>query len=183
MTLLLHWKHKNLIFSFVGLVFAVILSQNQSFQQFIIGLGNYGYIGAFFAGMMFVSTFTIATAALILFTLAKTLTPIELIIIAALGAAMGDLLILRFVREDIIKEVGPIYEQIVGSHLKKILHTKYFAWTLPVIGTLVFISPLPDELGISLMGISEIQPSKFLVISLLSHACEMFFLVSASIIL
>jgi hypothetical protein len=183
MSLLFHWKHKNLLLFIIGLLMAWFFSQNKWFHDFFIGLGNYGYLSAILAGALFVSTFTIATGALILMTLAKTLSPIELILLAGVGAVLGDLLIFRFVKDEVEDDIAPIYDKITGTHLKKILHTKYFGWTLPVIGAFIIISPLPDELGISLLGISEIKTENFLVIAWVSHTIGMFLLVSASIII
>ena len=180
MRFLPHWKHKNIVFLVFGILLAFFFSQGQWFNSFLLRLGNFGYLSAFFAGMLFVSTFTVATGALILLTVAKTLPPFWLILIAGLGAVLSDFLIFYFVKDDVMKEITPIYDQITGSHLKKILHTRYFAWTLPVVGALIILSPFPDELGVSLLGISEIKPQKFLLISLLSHTIGMFLLVSVS---
>lgn len=177
-----HWKHKNIVLLLLGILVALVFSRSQTFNNFLLHLGSFGYLSAFIAGMLFVSTFTIATGALILMTLAKTLSPIELILLAGIGAVIGDLLIFLFVKDEVTKEIEPIYEEIAGSHLKKILHTKYFGWTLPVAGALIIVSPLPDELGVSLMGMSEMKINKFLVISWFSHTLGMFFLVSASLI-
>lgn len=177
-----HWKHKNIIFLLLGILVAFVFSRSQTFNNLLLHLGNFGYLSAFIAGMLFVSTFTIVTGALILMTLAKTLSPMELILLAGIGAVIGDLLIFLFVKDEVTKEIEPIYEEIAGSHLKKILHTKYFGWTLPVVGAFIIISPLPDELGVSLMGVSKMKINKFLVISWVSHTLGMFFLVSASLI-
>lgn len=182
MTILFHWKHKNLILFFLGILLAWFLSQNKSFHDFLVGLGNFGYLSAVLAGVLFVSTFTIATGAMVLMTLAKTLSPIEIILLAGIGAVLGDMLIFRFVKDEIDAEIEPIYNQITGSHLKKILHTRYFAWTLPVLGALIIISPLPDELGVSLLGVSQMNTQKFIMIAWISHTLGMFLFVSASLI-
>lgn len=137
----------------------------------LLHLGNYKYFGALLGGLLFISTFTLPTGAIILLGLAKILPPIPLIIIAGLGAVTGDLLIFKFVQKDVTDEITPIYENLINhSHFKKILHTKYFSWTLPVLGTLILASPLPDELGISLMGLSQITTMKFILVSIASHA-------------
>lgn len=161
----------------------MIFSQLPWFKDFLGQMGELGYLGALIAGMLFVSTFTIATGAIILMTLAKTLSPVELIIFAAIGAVISDFLIFYFVKDEVEEEIAPIYDKITGSHLKKILHTKYFGWTLPVLGAFVIVSPLPDELGVSLLGMSEIKTGKFLLISSISHTIGMFLLVSASLII
>lgn len=178
----LEHKHKNIIFLFLGIIVAFIFSQQQWFNNFLLHMGRFGYLSAFLAGMMFASTFTVATGALILLTLAKNITPFWLIILGGLGAATTDLLIFRFVKDDVVDEITPIYDQITGSHFKKIIHTKYFAWTLPVLGALIILSPFPDELGVSLIGLEQIRTSKFILISLVSHTIGMTALVGASAI-
>ncbi len=159
---------------------ALIFSQVSWFTRDLGHLGNLSYFVVFIAGMMFASTFTVATGALILLTLAKTIAPVWLIIFGGLGAVTTDVLVFLFVKEDIVDEITPIYDKITGSHFKKILHTRYFAWTLPVLGALIIISPLPDELGVSLMGISTLTTARFTLISLLSHIVGMSALVSVS---
>jgi hypothetical protein len=183
MKILPHWKHKNSVLFIIGLVIAIIFSQIPWFKEFLGTLGTLGYLGAVIAGMLFVSTFTVATGAVILMTLAKTLSPVEIIIFAAIGAVISDLLIFYFVKDEVEAEITPIYDKITGSHLKKLLHTKYFGWTLPVLGALIIITPLPDELGVSLLGMSEIKTGKFLLISGVSHTIGMFLLVSASLVI
>lgn len=182
MTFLFHWKHKNLLLFIVGLLLAWFLGQNKEFHDFFIGLGGYGYFSAVLAGALFVSTFTMATGVLILTTLAASLSPIEIILLGGVGAVLFDIFIFRFARKGIDQEIEPIYKQITGGHFKKLLHTKYFGWTLPVLGTLIIMTPLPDELGVSLLSMSKISTEKFIVISWISHTMGMFLLVSASII-
>jgi len=181
------WKHHNLLFLVLGLVLTFFLSQNQRFNQILGSLGSLGLpaggFGAFLAGMMFASTFTLATGMLILLNLAKNMNIFVLVILAALGAITMDFLLFKFFKDEVAGEIVPIYEEITGSHLKKILHTRYFGWTLPVLGALIIASPLPDELGISLMGIEQIRTNKFILISLLSHTLGIMTLVTVGKIL
>ena len=151
------------------------------FHEFLLKLGDFGYMGAFFAGMLFVSTFTVATAAVVIFILAETLSPLEIGLIAGLGAVVGDFTIFRFVRNSLVEEIELLYIRIGGNHLNKMLHTKYFTWTLPVIGALMIASPFPDELGISLMGISRMKTYQFLLLSFILNAIGIFLVVSASV--
>lgn len=99
------WKYKNISFIFISIIFAIVISRIEFFHSFLLHLGGFGYIGVFIAGIFFVSTFTVATSALILLILAETLSPLEIGLIAGLGAVF------------------------------------------------IVASPLPDELGVSLMGI------------------------------
>ena len=178
------WRYKNFVFLAISILFAYIIFQSETIHDYLLWLGTFGYIGAFIAGILFVSTFTVATGMIILVVLAKTLSPIEIGLIAGLGAVTGDLIIFRFVKDDLSKEVKNIYNKFdKNHHLKKLFRTKYFAWTLPVIGAIIIASPLPDEVGVSLMEISKLKPYQFLVISFILNSIGIFLVVSASIII
>ena len=178
------WKYKNLTIAFLGLCVAYVLSQNKEFHALLAHLGNGGYIGAFIAGILFVSTFTVATGALILLIFAETLHPIEIGLIAGLGAVVGDITIFRFVKNNLEKELTDIYNHIDhNKHFKKLLHSKYFSWTLPVLGAIIIASPLPDELGVSLMGLSKMKTVPFLCISFILNSIGIFLIVSASLVI
>ena len=179
-----HWKYKNLIFLVFSLVLAYFVLRNESLHSYLLHLGNFGYIGAFLAGILFVSTFTVATGAIILLILAETLSPIEIGLIAGLGAVVGDFVIFRFIKDDLIKEIKQIYNLFNRNHhFKKVLHTKYFGWTLPVVGAIIIASPLPDEVGVSLMGISKLKTYQFLLLSFILNAIGIFLVVSSSLVI
>lgn len=177
-----HWKYKNLTFLGISIILAISLSGYEPLHKFLLELGNLGYIGAFVAGILFVSTFTAATGAVILFVLAERLSPVEIGIIAGFGAMVGDFTIFKFVKDRLLEEVTPIYDRLGGAHLTALLHTKYFRWSLPVIGALIIASPLPDEVGVSIIGISKMKTYKFLLLSFVLNALGIFLVISASLI-
>ena len=173
------WRYKNITLATIGLAVAWTLSQSPWFISLLSHLGNLGYLGSFFAGMLFVSTFTVATGAIILFSLAQTLHPLEIAIIAGLGAVFGDFLIFRFVKDDLTAEVKDIFDRnFNGRHLRHIFKTRYFSWTLPVIGAIIIASPLPDELGVSLMGISKMNAVQFLLLSFILNSTGILLIIS-----
>lgn len=179
-----HWHYKNLTFVFLGLAVALFLSQVESFHLFLLQLGNLGYLGALIAGILFVNTFTVATGALILLVLAGQLSALEIGIIAGLGAVVGDLLIFRFIEDNLTSELERVYNKIDSKHhFVKLLHSRYFHWTLPVIGAIIIASPLPDELGVTLMGISKMKTYKFVLASFLLNSLGIFSVVSASLLI
>jgi hypothetical protein len=175
-----HWKYKNTALLIVSICVAFWLSQYEPFHQFLLGLGQLGYIGAFLAGFLFVSSFTVVTGAVILLVLAEQLSLLELGIIAGLGSVAGDLTIFRFVKDSLISEVGPIYNKFGGKHLTSILHSKYFSWTLPLLGALIIASPLPDEIGVSLMGLSKMKTYQFIVLSFVLNAIGISLVISTA---
>lgn len=174
-------KYKNLILLSFSIIFALILSRIEYFHALLSNLGSLGYVGAFIAGILFVSTFTVATGAVILLVLAEKLSPLEIGIIAGLGAVIGDFIIFKFVRDGLADEVKEVYDTIDhNNHLLKILHTKYFSWMFPVFGAIIIMSPLPDEIGVSLMGIGKMKTYQFLILSFILNVSGIFLVVSAS---
>ncbi len=179
-----HWKYKNLTIVACGIILALILSRFDAFHSFLTHLGGLGYVGAFFAGALFVSTFTVATGALILLILAETLHPLEIGLIAGLGAVVGDLTIFRFVKDNLTSEIEDIYNHFdKRHHLKKLFRSKYFNWTLPILGAIIIASPLPDEMGVSLMGLSKLSAFRFIILSYFLNSIGIFLVVTASTII
>ena len=160
------YKYKNLTFLLLGIIIAIILFQNDWFHSFLHSLNSFGYLSAYLAGGFFVSTFTAAIGTVMLLFLAEDLNPIYLAIFGALGCVTGDLIIFRFVRNDTLNEE---IKELVGkkrvARISKILHSHYFSWMLPVVGAFLIAAPGPDELGISLMGISKLKTIHFIFIS------------------
>lgn len=181
MSFIKYLKYKNLTIFFLSIIFALILSRFEGFHSFLLGFGDFGYIGAFIAGMLFVSTFTVTTGAVILLVLAEKLNPIEIALLAGAGGVMGDFIIFKFVKDGLVEEVREVYEKVDhNNHILKLLHTKYFSWLFPVFGALVIMSPFPDELGVSLMGISKMKTYQFLILAFILDVTGVFLVVSAS---
>lgn len=114
-----------------------------------------------------------------LLDLAKTLSPIEIAIIAGLGGAVADFVLFRFFKDDLLSEITPIYNRLGGKHLTQLMYHKYFRWSLPIVGAIIIASPFPDELGISLMGLSKIKNYQFILLSLTLDIGGVFLLVTA----
>lgn len=175
-----HKKYKNLAFFVLSLLVAYFLSSYEPFHIFLLGLGKFGYLSAFIAGMLYVSMFTVATGAVMLLVLAEQYSLVELAVIAACGSVITDFLIFKYVKNSVTEEVVGLHKVLGGSHFSHVLHSKYFSWTLPVIGALIIASPLPDEVGISLMGLTKLDTKKFLVIAFIMDALGVALIVSAS---
>lgn len=178
-----HTKHKNLILLALSILFGLVLSRLEPFHELLLHLDGFGYVSAFLAGMLFVSTFTLTTGAVMLLVLAERYSAIEIGLIAGMGAVLGDYVVYHFIKYTFIDEITFLFEKLGGDHIRHVFHTKYFSWTLPVIGALIIASPLPDELGVSLMGISKMKPYQFLLVSFILNAVGIFLIVSASVVI
>lgn len=159
------WRYVHFGLMISGIIVAFSLSRWQVFHDLLLSLGAYGYLGAFIGGMLFVSTSTVATGLVILLVLLETHPLIGISLVAGLGGVAGDLAIFRFVRDELVEDIGGLYNKFGGRHLTVLFHSKYFHWTLPVIGALIIASPLPDEIGVSLMGIAKMKTRSFMILS------------------
>lgn len=174
------WKYKNITMFALSIVFALWVTKFEELHAVLLRLGDWGYIGAFFAGFLFVSTFTVATGFVILLILAESLNVLELAFIASMGGVLGDLMIFRFVKDGLIKEIMPVYKSLGGNHINRVLNTKYFSWSFPVLGAVIMASPLPDELGVSLLGLTRLKTYQFMIISFGLNVVGIVLLVTAS---
>lgn len=161
----------------LGLILFFILVETPQVDSFIKGIGALGIIGAFFAGFFFVATYTVVPAAFVIFELAKYHNPLLIAFIAALGSMLGDYIIFRFVKDRVIHELKPYLEKIKTPKVKELFSTPYFAWLLPISGALIIASPLPDEVGVSLLGASKMKNHHFLLLAYLLNAIGILFVV------
>ncbi len=169
-----HYKYKNITLLILGIIIAVALFQSDWFHSFLHSLNSFGYLSAYLAGGLFVSTFTAAIGTVMLLFLAEDLNPIYLAIFGSLGCVTGDLIIFKFIRNDALSEE---IKELIGkkkvARISRLLHSRYFSWMLPVIGAFLIATPGPDELGISLMGISKLKTIHFIFISFILNIVSM----------
>lgn len=175
------YHFKNVTYICLSIAVATLLLGSTMFKEVLLHLGSYGYFGAFIGGMLFVSTFTVSIGLAILTILTPALHPVEVGIVAGLGGVIGDLVIFRFIRsKGLIKEIKHMTSYLGGDRLKHLIHTKYFGWSLPVLGALIVASPLPDELGIGLMGISKLNTFQFVILSYILNSIGIIVIVASS---
>lgn len=166
-------KYHALLITLTGIAVAIILSQTPQFHSSIISLAGLSYIGALILGIFFVSTFTVATSIIALVYLSEALNPLYIAFFAGTGALIGDYLIFRFVRNSLTSELQALLDKIPyfrRHHLTKLIHHKHLAWFMPFIGALIIASPFPDEVGVSLLGVSKINPWRFAFVSFVLNA-------------
>jgi len=159
------WRYPNITLLLLSVALTAYLLYNGWLESFLEPFGQLGYLGVFLAGTMFVSTFTVAPAAAILFTFAESLNPLAVALVGASGAVIGDYLAFRFIKDRLLKELNPFLKMLHIYRPVNILQTKYFAWMAPVVGAVVVASPLPDELGLTLLGMTKISASRFIILA------------------
>ncbi len=172
-------------FKYTALLIATILAliyvlDFPAVQAVINTVSSFGYWGALLAGCLFVSSFTVAPAGVLLYRLADTLPPAQVAIFAGIGAVVGDYLIFRFLRDHIFEELRPLFLKCGGGRLMACLERPYLSWLLPVIGAIIIASPFPDEIGIGMLGASSLKSWQFMILSFVLNAAGIFALISVT---
>ena len=168
------WQYKNTTFLIVSILTLILLLDSEGITSVIAIIGNWGYIGAFLTGVLFTSTFTIAPAILLLYTFANVLHPFEVALFAGLGAVIGDYILFSFLKDRVFAELHPLIKRFGGSHIRHLFKTPYFAWLMPLIGGAIIASPLPDELGVGILGFSRLKTWQFVTLSFVFNATGVF---------
>lgn len=172
------WKYWNTSLLATSLVLLFLFSDTEIAHALIRHIGTYGYAGAAITGVFFVSTFTVAPASVVLFHLAQEFNPVLIALFAGAGAVLGDLLIFRFLKDGVFDEMRPLVKKLGGSRIAALFRTPYFAWLVPVVGAFIIASPFPDEIGISLLGLSKIDWWQFIILAFVLNALGIFIIVS-----
>ena len=187
MASLLSWKHKNLLVLILGIFLGVFLFNFEPFHKLLLGLGTYGYISAFVAGLLYDSTITVSTSIVILLVLAENLSKLEIALIAGLGAVIGDYLVFKFVKNSLLEEFRFIIESFedgIGRKrvhtLKHLIHSKYFNWMMPVVAAILIGTPFPNELAWGLMGTTKIKTYQVLLVSFTFNFAGIVLILTAS---
>lgn len=148
----------------ISLLVAILLATSGAFETVLPTLGQYRLIGSFLAGMFYISAFTVAPAAVVLGELAQANGVVSVALFGAAGGVMGDYLIFHFVKDRLATGLQDLLRRRRKSWLTA-LEMFLPRWFLFTLGALIIASPLPDELGITLLGFSHIRTLFFLPLS------------------
>jgi len=144
-------------FLIIGLSFlaAYAFVRFGAINHFLTATQEFKILGSFVAGMFFTSAFTIAPASVALAGLALS-GPLFLVAFwGALGALFGDLILFFLIRDVFADDLMKIFRRFWHRHFFSSFHLGFLKWLAPFFGALIIASPLPDELGLALMGLSK----------------------------
>ena len=141
-------------------------------------------IGALFAGMLLASMFTVVLGTVFVGILAHAIPLWQLVLLAGFGGLIVDIIIFSLFRGTIMQEAKPFMKKWRKKPIIRLLHTRYFQWIIPVLGAIIIASPLPDEVGVSMLGASKISMGRFMALSfVLDSAGALLIALSAQAIL
>lgn len=162
----------DIFFVAVSVLAAVWLAKSGILENNLTGK-NF-LLESFIAGLFFTSAFTTAPAITALGIIAKSsghILPIA--IIGGLGALLGDLIIFSFIRDRLSEDIFFVLGK-EGKQVRHLFHIRLFRWFTFLFAGFIIASPLPDELGLALMGISKTRASLLIPTSLLFNSFGIF---------
>lgn len=173
------YEYKHTTFALVAISLFVIGIDTALVQSGLSFVEELGILGLVIAGMLFTSFFTTAPALVMLVGFAKIYDPLTITFYAAIGSAIGDWIILKVFEEKVGYELMPLVKKFqLGSFLRTIRRKKNREKTT-LLGMLAIASPLPDEIGIGLLGVSHLPIISLLIITFLLNAAGILLLVLA----
>ncbi len=175
---LFRFKYPKITALIISSILAYLIFKNASVQEFIIGLNNLSYIGIFIAGILFSFGFSVPFS--IGFFLSIHPENIFLAsIIGGIGALFSDLFIFKMIRLSFMDEFNKIKKtkliKDTNDLFKKNINAKIRLYILYTFAGIIIASPLPDEIGVSMLaGLTTINIKKLSIISFIMNTIGIF---------
>ncbi len=141
----------------IGIAVALILSKLGLIDYIVSLFKDYYVISSFLAGMFFTSVFTLAPASITLIHIAENSPIAGVVFWGGVGAMVGDLILFLFIKDRFAEHLKRTFKPSTVKYFMKSLHFGFMRWLSPIIGALLIASPLPDEFGITLLGMSKVK--------------------------
>lgn len=144
-----------MLFFFMIIVSIIFFEYAQNHGLVYDSIMSLGYIGTFFAGFFYTSGFTSVPATTILLLLLAEQGLFVTWIIASIGAILGDIILVLLVSYSFEDEIQQISEESIILHTISLfaqkIAGKFYKNLLPMIAAILISTPLPTEVGITLM--------------------------------
>lgn len=164
----------------IGFLFAIVLSRLGIIDKFIFLLKDYYIFASFITGIFFTSAFTLAPASVSFVHLSQQ-SPVEGIVIwGALGAMCGDLILFFFVKDRFADDLKSVIKPSRWKKMLKSFHFGFLKWLAPIIGALIIASPIPDEFGMTLMGMSKVRLIVLIPVTFIMNVLGIYLLIGFS---
>lgn len=171
------FKYPKLLILTISIVLAYALFSDIEFTN-KIPLTSTGYLTTFIGGILIAFGFTIPFGVGLLINSS----PQNLVIgalVAGLGATLSDLLIFKFIKFSFMNEFKEIEKTKTMKKIKEIVtknkHILIRHYLIYVFVGIIIATPLPDEIGVSMLaGLTTINAKKLAIISFILHSLFIF---------
>ena len=149
---------------FVSFILAIILAyviHVTHIERQLLVLGWGVYLLAFLAGFLFVYSATASIGIVLLLLLSRLLPFLSIALLASVGAVFADSLIFGASRK-----ILSLYNMSKKTK-KRMQSTRHTRAVWVIFGVLFYVLPIPDEIGMTMLGISNISLKLFLALTFL----------------
>lgn len=148
-----------------GIFIAVYLIKTGAIHRLMATVQGMEIVGSFVGGLFFTSMLTAAPATIVLGEIAQDNSILVTAFFGGLGAIIGDYIIFRLIKDSLSKPIIYIFKKTGLKGLFSAWRIRRFGWLISFIGAVIIASPLPDEIGLAMLGLSKIKTAKFIPLS------------------
>ncbi|MBI2018624.1 hypothetical protein HYS96_02850 [Candidatus Daviesbacteria bacterium] len=174
-------KTKNILIKtalfIVSISFGWYLVKSGILLNLIATVIPYKFIAEFIAGVLYTSFLTSPISLAMLLVIAQESNPIMIALIGGLGAACGDLLIIKLFRDN-KSDVLSVTRQLQLHKIDTILKKFHLEFLIPLIGAAIIASPFPDEIGLLMLGVSKLTYVRIAKISFVLNSAGILLIVT-----
>ena len=171
---------KDLFIVFVSVFIAIYIFDGALLAGIFSTIGDHTVIAAFIGGLFFTSVFTTVPAIVFLGKLSLTGDPVTIALVGAVGSVIGDLIIFRFIRDHLTEDLASLVSEKTKLSFVHIFQYRFFRWSAAAIGALIISSPLPDEIGLAMMGMTHMKTKVLIPISFIFNGLGILLLAYAA---
>jgi len=162
----------------ICIIVTIVIVKTGFADELLQKVQYYPILVSFFAGIFFTSIFTLSASAVVLINIAQGTDPLMVAFVGACGALIGDLALFAIVKNKITKNVDTFIQKASHGHPLKIFRLEFLKWLNPILGAIIIASPLPDELGLALLGFSNLRPQTLAAILFFMNGIGIYILLS-----
>lgn len=167
------FKYPKLLLLTATIILSYYLFSLPQVKDFVLNLDQFNYLSDFIAGIFFSFGFT-TPLSIGYFVTTYSESIFLTSIIAGIGSMIGDMVIFKTIKISFMDEFKELERKKAIKKIEKIVennkHVLIRHYLLYIFAGLILATPLPDELGVSMLaGLTTIKPKIFAVISFLLH--------------
>lgn len=182
----MHKEYPKLIFICATFIGAFVLYKLGYFDWLDHLQGNHGLIPLVISGFLMSISFTAAFGLVMAIELAPYVDPFVAAPVAGMGALLADFTLFSFLRFSVEDEIEKLRNSKGIRWIKSLLFhermsQKLREYILLSVAGLVIASPLPDELGVSMLSASrDVNPRRFAIFCYVVNTFGIFFILLAA---
>ena len=154
------------IFVALMIISAFLLVNSGILETWASRGGVWWLVMGFVGGLFFTSFSAMPISVAIFIALSRVGIPIyEVALLGGVGAMIGDVGLLETLKVSILDDVLAYLAWKTHGAFKEVMHQPLIRVFAIIVGALIVASPLPDEIGLAMMGVTHLKVRSIMFIS------------------